>query len=222
MRMHYFNPRSPCGERRVDLKQEYGIIIISIHAPRAGSDAEVRTAHAQFVISIHAPRAGSDPIPILGSQYKQNFNPRSPCGERHDTDRIEIGRIVFQSTLPVRGATISGSSIRLSIRGFQSTLPVRGATAMQNTAALTFAISIHAPRAGSDMELIEQEIKAEISIHAPRAGSDGGACLITNSARIISIHAPRAGSDEWAAQKKIVTEDISIHAPRAGSDQRPA
>ena len=35
-------------------------------------------------------------------------------------------------------------------------------------------ISIHAPRAGSDVEGIDRRVtRVEISIHAPRAGSDG-------------------------------------------------
>ena len=55
---------------------------ISIHAPRAGSDADVVYDEAGTVISIHAPRAGSDrrnPLPYTHGYY---FNPRSPCGER--------------------------------------------------------------------------------------------------------------------------------------------
>ena len=34
----YFNPRSPCGERRIDGKGTITVDIISIHAPRVGSD----------------------------------------------------------------------------------------------------------------------------------------------------------------------------------------
>lgn len=35
-----------------------------------------------FVISIHAPRVGSDTCPPSGSGWRPYFNPRSPCGER--------------------------------------------------------------------------------------------------------------------------------------------
>ena len=58
-----FNPRSPCGERRPVYPDVSHCIVISIHAPRAGSDSPVA--------------------------------PFSPCG------------MPFQSTLPVRGATLS-------------------------------------------------------------------------------------------------------------------
>ena len=56
-----FNPRSPCGERRVFSAFTINIAYISIHAPRAGSD-----------------------YPMLRGTCKDAyFNPRSPCGERH-------------------------------------------------------------------------------------------------------------------------------------------
>ena len=90
----------------------------------------------------------------------------------------------FQSTLPVRGATVSFSPLAYS-RLFQSTLPVRGATASAFRLAgasahfnprspygerldvgddhfLTNAISIHAPRTGSDYFNREKEEKSTI------------------------------------------------------------
>ena len=59
-RQSYFNPRSPCGERRVSKPIAEGI----------------------YDISIHAPLAGSDPAPYISTTLLKNFNPRSPCGER--------------------------------------------------------------------------------------------------------------------------------------------
>ena len=100
-----FNPRSPHGERRqliicltdrriisihaprtgsdqkvcpIDLDAE-----ISIHAPRTGSDAKVVGGHAErFGISIHAPRTGSDMRRPAWRTCRSYFNPRSPHGER--------------------------------------------------------------------------------------------------------------------------------------------
>ena len=43
-----------------------------------------------------------------------------------------------------------------------------------------------------------------ISIHAPRAGSDGSALGFFNLQGVISIHAPRAGSDSEDAQNGTV------------------
>ena len=55
---------------------------------------------------------------------------------------------------------------------FQSTLPARGATAQQTQEWGSFAISIHAPRTGSDGRVLEADALIIISIHAPRTGSD--------------------------------------------------
>ena len=82
MQRHYFNPRSPYGERRKLIA---------------------------FALMI------------------AYFNPRSPYGERLIAEASPCNQFIFQSTLPVRGATCW-----LFVR------------------FLGFAISIHAPRTGSD------------------------------------------------------------------------
>ena len=62
------------------------LLLISIHAPRTGSDvASSPNTRASYTISIHAPRTGSDrqfSFPCADSVY---FNPRSPHGERRKT-----------------------------------------------------------------------------------------------------------------------------------------
>ena len=78
-------------------------------------------------ISIHAPRGGSDFKPERMFIYGNDFNPRSPWGERRR-----------DFSLPIRE------------RRFQSTLPVGGATAEMQERAAKLQISIHAPRGGSD------------------------------------------------------------------------
>ena len=124
----YFNPRSPCGERLRCSFQLLQAFSISIHAPRAGSDKQDVRGWARSVISIHAPRAGSDRLLSYDLFALGHFNPRSPCGERPDT--------------PTRSPAFSA---------FQSTLPVRGATLPHLRMAAVITISIHAPRAGSDL-----------------------------------------------------------------------
>ena len=79
----------------------------------------------------------------------QDFNPRSPWGERHLIAAGVGGAIVFQSTLPVGGS---------------DEVP---AGSPEGT-----GISIHAPSEGSDLPTGIKSIKANISIHAPRGGSD--------------------------------------------------
>ena len=101
-------------------------------------------------ISIHAPRGGSDRATSRTTGGRRDFNPRSPWGERPQQRPISIPGSVFQSTLPVGGATQSF---------FLNDIVSR--------------ISIHAPRGGSDAAQCRKQSRRVISIHAPRGGSDG-------------------------------------------------
>ena len=66
---------------------------------------------------------------------------------------------------------------------------------MQMANGFAQAISIHAPRTGSDRRCHIPRIRRDsISIHAPRTGSDQ-MLASTKLAKLISIHAPRTGSD---------------------------
>ena len=103
-----FNPHSPCGERRclhgrgmrrqvfqstlplrgathVVLQRDQLLLRISIHTPLAGSDRDEGITDRAIDISIHTPLAGSDLPATIRIPYVYNFNPHSPCGERHDT-----------------------------------------------------------------------------------------------------------------------------------------
>ena len=59
-RVCHFNPRSPHGERHLFQFSGGGAAIISIHAPRTGSDILAYFCRQYSTISIHAPRTGSD------------------------------------------------------------------------------------------------------------------------------------------------------------------
>ena len=167
----YFNPRSPCGERLLKREGEACYVAfqstlplrgathrhtqrgnrysISIHAPLAGSDSGPVGSVANLTISIHAPLAGSDLPARPYTNPRRNFNPRSPCGERPLGLIPYDMALVFQSTLPLRGATLSASVVGLGFI-FQSTLPLRGATGAFPSPSPSSHISIHAPLAGSD------------------------------------------------------------------------
>ena len=169
--------------------------VISIHAPRVGSDPVRPGVDVPDVISIHAPRVGSDSSPSPVSPRRCDFNPRSPCGERRGERPPPLcQQLRFQSTLPVWGATSpkissqhgfpnfnprSPCGERLAacqsarVRSvFQSTLPVWGATCGGMLETYYCEISIHAPRVGSDLHLGAAGQQNLISIHAPRVGSD--------------------------------------------------
>ena len=102
------------------------------------------------VISIHAPREGSDQV----------------------VGRLILSHKQFLSTLPARGATIRQKKFRSFQQIFLSTLPARGATLINNAIVdySTFLSTLPARGATHPIELGHQHIA--ISIHAPREGSD--------------------------------------------------
>ena len=192
-----FNPRSPWGERRRENPGAEHLHLFQSTLPVGGATRSRRFPTGTMRISIHAPRGGSDLLAAEGSvRVCYNFNPRSPWGERR------------RSICPNKKTFL-----------FQSTLPVGGATLPTNEEYLGYVISIHAPRGGSDiLKPHSLHIVENISIHAPRGGSDfskaKGAALVDR----ISIHAPRGGSDLLGRIIQVSVPVISIHAPRGGSD----
>ena len=123
-----FNPRTPCGVRHFRIKKAPSRLRISIHAPLAGCDWAAALCARRNPISIHAPLAGCD---------------YGACDRAVRDDG-------FQSTHPLRGATVEASApvfrylyfnprTPCGVRPFpskywfcwqifQSTHPLRGAT----------------------------------------------------------------------------------------------
>ncbi len=163
---------------------------------------------------------GATPRRDYGQDSSCNFNPRSSCEERPDVvvdiceepEKISIHapharsdmskaaeplqRLEFQSTLLMRGATITFKLVD-AVDAFQSTLLMRGATSGWRAPAMRRVyfnprssceerralaeilhdcsmISIHAPHARSDKNALRGYHDFEISIHAPHARSDAG------------------------------------------------
>ncbi len=146
----HFNPRSPRGERRPVLPTGQPGRGISIHAPREGSDSSGNVCIAKWLsISIHAPREGSDGRGNGSPRPKNNFNPRSPRGERHAKAK-KIQRLINFNPRSPRGERPDARLTWTASRPFQSTLPARGATTPIQYLTRDTRISIHAPREGSD------------------------------------------------------------------------
>ena len=101
---------------------------ISIHAPRAGRDHRADPRSRAADISIHAPRAGRD-TGGGATCRAAGISIHAPRAGRDQAAVIEANRQ----------------------RVFQSTRPVRGATLVSLLAAGHEYISIHAPRAGRDL-----------------------------------------------------------------------
>ena len=188
-------------------------IRISIHAPRVGSDnGQSCEAWEMTIISIHAPRVGSDASGYLPDSANNHFNPRSPCGERlfgcgeHDalpdisihaprvgSDNIhmrdKLAGALFQSTLPVWGATARNRAIR-SLRAFQSTLPVWGATTTTTCQKIDKTFQSTLPVWGATKLSITTTFSISISIHAPRVGSDRRTIFVSSRKSYFNPRSP--------------------------------
>ena len=216
------------------------VFIISIHAPREGSDELCWNTCERYkaAISIHAPREGSDIFKHSEAPQSALFLSTLPARGATLTAPSFTAPASFLSTLPARGATYFTVCVVASHQ-FLSTLPARGATLSRHAHRSLCRISIHAPREGSDAGFVCSLTKIiyfyprsprgerlrkvtcvcllrEISIHAPREGSDSDVVGHGNR-HDISIHAPREGSDA-GGDGMINFLGISIHAPREGSD----
>ena len=147
------------------------------------------------VISIHAPRVGSDRRGLSFRSTPYNFNPRSPCGERPILCSSLYYRPIFQSTLPVWGATTLVIHRHFATCVFQSTLPVWGATKTSNNDASILQFQSTLPVWGAtplhSLFAALGEFQSTLPVWGATwgGGRDGGKGGI-------SIHAPRVGSDQ--------------------------
>ena len=124
----HFNPRSPYGERQITGELSPTSWRFQSTLPLRGATPVFRWQHQREHISIHAPLTGSDVRQVKNGCVPQDFNPRSPYGERRRSP-----------------------SKREQAAEFQSTLPLRGATMGYGTVSKWAVISIHAPLTGSDL-----------------------------------------------------------------------
>ena len=148
--MAHFNPRSPCGERHTFCPAlsylfpfqstlpvwgatvigdfERAAHVISIHAPRVGSDSNGLVSHSLQRISIHAPRVGSD-------------NPR-----------LRVFSVILDISIhaPRVGSDVRGESITFGPYSISIHAPRVGSDQRHRCNPPGLPISIHAPRVGSD------------------------------------------------------------------------
>ena len=207
-RVRDFNPRSPRGERLSKSSSSLQSAVFQSTLPAGGATTLPRIEYYKLEISIHAPRGGSDDDHPPKRQGRQNFNPRSPRGERRKTLTKSRRHMDFNPRSPRGERRLLGNICRPTV-SFQSTLPAGGATRNRRQRKPIRGISIHAPRGGSDVGRENIYEKIQISIHAPRGGSDGLAVGPTMAMIGISIHAPRGGSDSKSAC--FLCENLSIY-----------
>ena len=105
----------------------------------------------------------------------------------------------------------------LNTNPFQSTHPLRGATLSRSHYERGTVISIHAPLAGCDACLRVRSRGRDISIHAPLAGCDQRRCVLCFARGNFNPRTP-CGVRLMAGGERAKWYYISIHAPLAGCD----
>ena len=245
----YFNPRSPYGERQALHIQRPRVDHFNPRSPYGERQAACNPSDTPVAISIHAPLTGSDDECPGYLPFPEDFNPRSPYGERLKIMDNAISGQIFQSTLPLRGAT-TAAIINRPCRMISIHAPLTGSDRYDGLPPVVAVISIHAPLTGSDLRIpsIIQSIKkfqSTLPLRGATYPGFRGDRLELFQSTLISIHAPLTGSD--SSRPKIPIQPpkfqstlplrgatinfhnftsknrpISIHAPLTGSDPSPA
>ena len=187
--------------------------------PARGATAEgVMPMLRSAVISIHAPREGSDAWIRPGRPPVSNFYPRSPRGERPIWARAAPWSVLFLSTRPARGAT---ATIFLGWRNPSTNFYPRSPRGERLQGAVAHlavgGISIHAPREGSDGRAGHHPAhRGDFYPRSPRGerqrSARGGSPRCNFYPR-----SPRGERPVGVGQRTKYCP-ISIHAPREGSD----
>ena len=138
--------------------------------PVRGATSATRPYISIHNVSTHAPRAGSDRYGFHTNRATKSFNSRSPCGER-------LTRFI-------------GATLQLM---FQLTLPVRGATSFHRLVILSERFNSRSP-CGERQETINEALIYEVSTHAPRAGSDGSLRFTERALPSFQLTLPERGA----------------------------
>ena len=212
---------------------------VSIHAPHAGRDRRTHPSHpVDGSFNPRAPCGARPPFSHL-SAIVDSFNPRAPCGARPFSLLIFHLMRTFQSTRPMRGATLRDPVRKYLIRcfnprapcgarqrscvyssapeSFQSTRPMRGATHADSFIKTRFGFQSTRPMRGATSEDFLCDLIDQVSIHAPHAGRD---LLLVGRIRRpshVSIHAPHAGRDIDTADTGYADMEFQSTRPMRGA-----
>ena len=127
---------------------------VSTHAPLAGSDLSRQGDRISARVSTHAPLAGSDHRAQHGRWQPQGVSTHAPLAGSDFIRCLSKGQMMFQPTLPLRGATTSSGASYRSTPWFQPTLPLRGATVSEfSQFKVLFQFQPTLPLRGSDARI---------------------------------------------------------------------
>ena len=125
----HFNPRTPRGVR-LDKRH--------LEPP---PELEFQSTRPMRGATRRSPRRDTSP---------RDFNPRAPCGARRHPQSHPAGSGAISIHAPHAGRDDFSNASQVGGALFQSTRPVRGATVCLFVMIINEHISIHAPRAGRD------------------------------------------------------------------------
>ena len=237
-----FNPRAPCGARRLHMCRCSRLLDFNPRAPCGARPGEKGDTGAQGVFQSTRPVWGATRLGARGDAALDHFNPRAPCGARlifsflfllnsdfnprapcgarpYTPERIAHQFPYFNPRAPCGARHDARRQILYFHNLFQSTRPVWGATVKDDMSIGFYPFQSTRPVWGATTYQDLTALGDNISIHAPRVGRDALNAVLPGNHRQISIHAPRVGRD---ANKRLcnMASPISIHAPRVGRDKR--
>ena len=168
---------------------------VSIHAPRVGRDTARATSATQRRVSIHAPHAGRDKMRKAFHKLLTLSIHAPHAGRDHHSSCIMVLPSPFHSTRPMRGATLGVSR-----------------SAYQNY------VSIHAPRVGRDIVIID--FLHNSASFNPRAPCGARPLVRRSRNGAVEFQSTRP---VWGATRLFLVlfryPCVSIHAPRVGRDR---
>ena len=169
----YFNPRAPCGARRLIVGRAVCNEQISTHAPLAGRDFRGHDREADTEkFQPTRPLRGATTLSRDKTTEVHHFNPRAPCGARLCWSCLSASRSLNFNPRAPCGA-----------RQFRVFDPLR-----------INRISTHAPLAGRDQMEHSSKGKSTISTHAPLAGRDSLAYSLFVSSYVFQPTRPLRGA----------------------------
>jgi len=149
-RIERFNPRAPRGARLIRPPAVLQALQFQSTRPARGATRCPGLRCQDRLVSIHAPRAGRDADAAHHVLEVSSFNPRAPRGARQGRPDGGVVRENVSIHAPRAGRDVAGAVHWTLTIGFQSTRPARGATTCELNRVQYASVSIHAPRAGRD------------------------------------------------------------------------
>ena len=200
-------------------------VIISIHAPRTGSDLALsKMSRTPLYFNPRSPH-GERLTRRNTAPDCNNFNPRSPHGERQSPVSADTRFPINFNPRSPHGERLSAAFGAQLVSTFQSTLPARGATGCAG--ARCTVCSDFNPRSPHGERQKRNDLVARGLIFQstlPARGATAVTDVERNDLRI-SIHAPRTGSDAHHETARRTPGDFnprSPHGERRSTSRSPS